>query len=542
MTMIEIQDESVTTENQETVEPGEWSDDNTDKLERGDLGEADEDWEDGEWGEEAEDDAAGSIFSRLTEDRSRMVMALSIVLAVIILSTAYYSFVLNDDEETKITIIDYDWERAYQDGEELVSNGPRLAGTMGEYQGADYIASQFELANLSNVHIESYTVTLYEVESASLNIRALSNEKGVIDRNYQHMYKFVVLGYSGSTSGTDSFEVAFVGNGTDDAYSQAGDVSGKAVLVKTDGTLSYTQLYCQAMNHSAGANMIYGGRIMPISKTSALKDEVNGGAKPITDEYNQNQLIPHMMLSMGAGKEIKSWSENSTGPTEYCEININFDVTIEDRETRVVMGEIPGTGDTDEFLVMGAHHDTVYCGEGGADNTVGAAGIIETARQLVKYQPKRTIRMMTFGAEEEGLFGSKLYVLNHSREIEDNCIFMTNFDMTCMNVTSDGRNNTLPLNANTETRKDEILKVADEFWKQNPELDEKYNISVGTMKNYPYSDFFHFGDHGSDFAACWGQNAPGYHTPGDELQYTNPESWQIAGRVLGSYTLWLANK
>jgi hypothetical protein len=497
--------------------------------------------EDHEW--DGSSRGSENFFSaRFGEADSKKAAILAVLLAVLIASTSIYALAIRDDDEDEIVIIGFDWERAYGDGLILVANGPRLAGTRAEYEGAEYIASQFEAANLSDVHIENFTVTLYEVNSASLNLRAYSNEKGFEDKDYHHTTKFVVLGYSGSTSGTDSFDVVFVGNGTDEAYAQAGDVTGSAVLVRTDGTLSYTQLYMQAMNHSAGANIIYGDRKMPISKTSALRDEVNGGAKPITDEYGENELIPHMMVSMGAGEEIRSWNENSTGALEYCELNINFDVTIEDRITKVVVGDIPGRGGTDEFLVMGAHHDTVYCGEGGADNTAGTAGIIETARQLAQYRPKRTIRMMTFGGEEEGLFGSKIYVLEHAQEIEDNCIFMTNFDMTDLNVTDDGRFNNLPMNANSERRQKEIRKVGNEFFRQNPELDAKYNFSIGTMENYPYSDFFHFGDHGADFAACWGQNAPGYHTPSDVLENTNPESWQIAGRIMGSYTLWLANQ
>jgi len=496
-----------------------------------------------DWTEEEdfEEGRFAALFDREGSHFRKIVVGV-VVLIVLIAGITVYALVLKEDSETEIIIIDYDWERAYSDGEYLVADGPRLAGTQNEYRGAEYIAEQFAEAGLTNAHIEDYTETLYEVNDASLNLRAFSLEKGAINKYFQHMYKFVVLGYSGSTQGEDSYEIIFVGNGTDDSYSQAGDVSGKAVLVKTDGTLSYTQLYQQAMNHSAGANIIYGDRHSPISKTSVLRDPENGGAIPITDEYGQNQLIPHMMVGINTGDEIKSWEENCSGTGEYCELRIDFDVTIEDRITKVVVGEIPGTQKPEEFIVMGAHHDTVYCGEGGADNTVGTCGIIETARQLAKHRPKRTIKMMTFGAEEEGLFGSKAYVLNHSQEIEEHCIFMTNFDMTGMNVTADGRNNTFPVNANSEKRKNEIQKVADEFFRQNPNLDEKYNISVGTMENYPHSDFFHFADHGADFAAGWGQNAPGYHTPGDKLEFRNPESWQVPGRIMGSYTLWLANQ
>ena len=481
-------------------------------------------------------------FAALRKKGPARVAILAVILVLLIMAAAFHALVLEDDDDTAIIIIGFDHQRAHDDGRALVANGPRTAGTLSEYQGAGYIRDQFELAGLSNVHIEDYTVTLYEVDHASLNLRAFATTRGMIDKDYRHMYSFTVLGYSGSTNGETSFEVVLAGNGTDGAYAAAGDVRGKAVLVLTDGTLTSTQLYLQAMNHSAGANLIYGERNMPISKTAVFEDPVNGGFVPITDRVDRRDLIPHMMLSMGTGDEIRDWVENCTGPMDYCELNIDLEVTIEDRVTQVVVGDIPGSGATDEFVVMGAHHDTVYCGEGGADNTAGVSGIIETARQLSGYSPKRTIRMLTFGGEEAGLFGSKLYVLNHSEDIRRNCIFMTNFDMTDLNVTADGRFNTLPVNANTEKRRTEILRVADEFFRQNPDLDAKYDISVGLMENYPYSDFFHFGDHGADFAACWGQNAPGYHTPHDRLDNTNPESWQIAGRIMGSYTLWLANR
>ncbi|MCK4614970.1 MAG: M28 family peptidase [Thermoplasmata archaeon] len=486
-----------------------------------------------------------SHFSRMKtfgNKNPRLTILLAVVLVVIIVGAGFYYVVLRNEEDFDPTIIEFDWQRAYADGQYLIRDGPRLAGTEEEYRAAEYIAREFIAAGLSNVRIENYTVGLYEVDHASLNLQALSLELGYIYKDYRHLYEFAVMGYSGSTNDEEGFDIVFVGNGTDEAYAEAGDVSGKAVLVRTDRTLSYTQLYIQAMNHSAGASIIYGDRARSISRTSALPDEENGGLKPITDEYPNDQLIPHMMVSPEVGEEIKSWNENSTGLTEHCQLNIDFDVSIEDRITKVVIGEIIGKEKPKDFVVMGAHHDTVYTGEGGADNTVGTCCIIETARQLAHYKPKRTIKMMTFGAEEEGLLGSKAYVLNHSEEIEKHCIFMTNFDMTCLNVTEDGKNNTFPVNANSERRRKEIEKVGKEFFKQNPELDEKYNFSAGIMENYPYSDFFHFGYHGSDFAAGWGQNSPGYHTPGDKLEYTNPESWQIAGRIMGSYTLWLADE
>jgi len=494
--------------------------------------------------ERVEMSTEGNYFSKLIKlkkEKTKLYPLLGVVFILLIAGGAYYQLYLKEEKYEPV-IIGFDYQRAYQDGLYLIKNGPRLAGTEEEYRAAYYIEQEFKKAGLENVHIENYTVDLYEVNSASLGLQAFSMEKGFIDKNYRHLYDFTVLGYSGSTDGEESFDVVFVGNGTEEAYQQAGDVSGKAVLVKTDGSLTYTELYIQAMNHSAAASVIYGDRLKAIARTSTIPDKENGGVKPITSEYDQEELIPHLMLSLKIGEEIRSWVENSTDPGEYCQLNIDFDVTIEPRTTMVVVGEIVGKEKPEDFVVMGAHHDTVYTGEGGADNTAGTCAILETARQLAKYKPKKTIRIITFGAEEAGLFGSKAYVLNHSKEIEEHAIFMINFDMISLNVTEDGKNNSFPVNTNSEKRKEEIEKLGKEFFKKNPDLAEKYDFSVGIMENKPYSDYFHFGYHGTDFAACWGRNAPGYHTPGDKLKYTNPESWQIAGRIMGSYALYLANK
>ncbi len=508
------------------------------------AGESYSEYEDEEYFEDENGDDRENYFSRVLElekEKSRLLTVLAVVFVLFIAGLSYYQVYLKDDDDD-ITIIGFDYERAYIDGQYLVKEGPRLAGTPNEHRAAEYIAQEFKKAGLSNVHIENYTMELYEVNDAYMSLEAYSRENGLVDKEYRHLYDFAVMGYSGSTNGEEAFDIVFVGNGTEEAYAQADDVSGSVALVRTDGSHTYTELYIQAMNHSASASVIYGDRAKPISRTSAVPDDDREGVKPISEEYDHNQLIPHLMVSPSVGDELRSWSENSTSIEERCKLNLDIDVTIEDRVTMVVVGDIRGTDKPEELVIMGAHHDTVYTGEGGADNTVGACGIIETARQLANYKPKRTIRMLTFGAEEEGLFGSKEYVLNHTEEIETNTVFMTNLDMTCLNVTEDGKNNSFPIRVNTEKHQKDVRKVADEFFKRNSEIAEKYTYSTGVTQNAPYSDYYHFALHGSDFAACWGQNAPGYHNPGDQLKYTNPESWQLAGGIMGSYSLYLANK
>ena len=271
----------------------------------------DEDYGDSE--DEVEDESEENYFSRISKpgsERSRLYSVVAVVVVALLVGAGYYQLYLKDDDDFDPVIIGFDYERAYEDGEYLIADGPRLAGTEQEYRGAEYIKEQFEEAGLSNVHIEDYTVELYEVNRARLNLQAYSPVSPPIDKDYRHLYDFAIMGYSGSTNGNDNFDIVFVGNGTDEAYAQAGDVSGAVALARTDGTLSYTQLYIQAMNHSTGASLIYGDRTNPISRTSAVKDEDGEGVKPISSEYNNNELIPHMMLSIAVGEEIKSRNDD----------------------------------------------------------------------------------------------------------------------------------------------------------------------------------------------------------------------------------------
>ncbi|MGH2567694.1 MAG: M20/M25/M40 family metallo-hydrolase, partial [Bacteroidota bacterium] len=69
-----------------------------------------------------------------------------------------------------------------------------------------------------------------------------------------------------------------------------------------------------------------------------------------------------------------------------------------------VVGEIRGSENPDEAIVLGAHLDSNDLGPGALDNAAGCAALLETARAIKQLglQPKRTIRFVFFMGEEEG--------------------------------------------------------------------------------------------------------------------------------------------
>ena len=84
-----------------------------------------------------------------------------------------------------------------------------------------------------------------------------------------------------------------------------------------------------------------------------------------------------------------------------------------------VTADLPGADVSDGSIVLGAHHDTTPDSFGANDNAAGVAVMLETARLLAglrnnfNIHPGRTIRFVSFGAEEQGLQGSAAFVDRH---------------------------------------------------------------------------------------------------------------------------------
>lgn len=80
-----------------------------------------------------------------------------------------------------------------------------------------------------------------------------------------------------------------------------------------------------------------------------------------------------------------------------------------------IVGEIPGTDKKDEIVLLGAHFDSWQSATGATDNAAGSASMMEALRiiKATGLQPRRTIRIALWGAEEGGLLGSKHYVAEH---------------------------------------------------------------------------------------------------------------------------------
>jgi hypothetical protein len=122
-------------------------------------------------------------------------------------------------------------------------------------------------------------------------------------------------------------------------------------------------------------------------------------------------------------------------------VDIRLDVQRETKTVNNVVGYLPG--ETDEYLVIGAHYDHLGLGEqfsmapslagtphlGADDNASGTAGVVELARYFgARPKPRRGLLFICFAGEELGLLGSSFYV-NNPRFPLNRAVAMINMDM-----------------------------------------------------------------------------------------------------------------
>lgn len=484
--------------------------------------------------------------------KRKAIFAIVILIIIFGACLGVYKYKLSLRESSPYEIPSFDEARAVEDEKYLCDLGltyngilcGRLTGTEAEHKGARYILEQFEEAGLTDAHIEEYPVMMFEVNSVSVSlVHYLSGPlgNGIPDPTtqiitFEHIKEFVCQGYSGSLDWQtfrDDLEVINIGDGRNESDYE--DITGKAVILRigtssASGAPANSELFFKAWEHGAAAIILHNiargeeHGFLPIFKTSPPPASASDSSYPD---------IPFFMVSKRMGDEINRHI------ADY-KIRVEFDITIEERNLNVVVGDIRGTSTrySNEFVLMGAHHDTVYNGPGAVDNTAGTVTIIGLARGLANSRPARTIRLCTFGGEEEGLFGSTLYFEKHKDDILSNCKMMLNFDMCNVDLE---RGNGLPISVSDN----DTIRIMSEIAEQvcSEERFQKYDVSIhwSSLKSAG-SDQWIFANNDMTVSCCWGSGCAEYHTYLDTIEHQNAESQALSAKICGGYALYLANK
>ncbi len=153
----------------------------------------------------------------------------------------------------------------------------------------------------------------------------------------------------------------------------------------------------------------------------------SGNANYVDDEIDVKELRSFVSL----GKKLPGVNINAKEAIKIIENNGGIaSIELEQEEykglSHNVVVDLPG--ETEEYIVLTAHYDSVALSQGAYDNMSGSVGILAVAEHFLRHPHRYGIRVIWCGSEERGLLGSKAYVKDHEEEL-NKIILNVNLDM-----------------------------------------------------------------------------------------------------------------
>ncbi len=316
---------------------------------------------------------------------------------------------------------------AYDLTESLTTEvGARLGGSKGDALAVKWAVAKFNELGFDKVWTEPVTFPKW--------VRGI--ETAEIISPYPHEIKITALGGSLSTP-KKGIKGEIIHFKTIEELKDA-----DASLVK--GKITFISNRMQRYKNGKGYGMANGARYM----TAKLTAEKGGIGAIIRSIGTDNNRDPHTgsMKSVNFNPETEEITLLKKGevvpagaisnPDADLLVNmlkrnkpIIFKYTLGSHwdgeyTSQNVIGEITGREKSDEVLVIGGHLDSWDLGTGAIDDASGCAITMATAK-LIKdagIQPYRTIRVVLWANEENGLHGARAYAKAHKDEMEKHII------------------------------------------------------------------------------------------------------------------------
>lgn len=291
--------------------------------------------------------------------------------------------------------------------------GPRLAGSEREAHARDWAVAKLKELGFSNVRIEPFTMDGWArgIEDARiigdaaqpLTITALGGsvatpDGGIVgdvvrfgdlyeleampDGSLSGKIVFIDLKLYRTQDGSGYGNTNYIRGNTPSVAAQKGAIG---VLIRSVGTDSHRFPHTGATRYQDGVTRI---------PAAALSN-------PDADQLAR-------LLKRGAAKVHMTLTPKALGPVQSAN----------------VIADIRGTERPEEIIVIGGHLDSWDLGTGAVDDGAGV-GITMAAAKLIMdkgIQPKRTIRLILWGAEEVGLLGAKAYAEAHKDNLHNHII------------------------------------------------------------------------------------------------------------------------
>ena len=305
--------------------------------------------------------------------------------------------------------------RAWNIVESLTTEvGPRLAGSEAEARARAWAVEKLASYGFENVRVETFAMDGWErgTEVAEivapfpqkLAITSLGNSVATSDSGVEaEVVLFETLAaLQAADMNSLTGKIAYVGHGMQ--RTQDGSSYGHFVRLRSAGAV-------EAAKRGAVATLIRSigtdSHRMPHTGNMSYAE----GVTPIPIAALSNPDADQLERIGARGQTIRvkmTLTPNYTGIVESGN----------------VIAEIPGTDLADEIVVIGGHLDSWDLGTGAVDDGAGVAITMEVLRQIKSrgLKPRRTIRLVLWGAEEVGLLGGYAYTKTHADELRKHVI------------------------------------------------------------------------------------------------------------------------
>jgi len=324
-------------------------------------------------------------------------------------------------------------------------SGPRLTNSPGFARAADWAIKSFKSWGLTNTKLEPWGNfgKAWELQDFSISMKL----------PYFQSIEALPLPFSASTNGPIHAQVILLtqAQAIDSVYIKTHyrDLKGKIILILgqplftsgpekagdifapratrfTDDELSKTDdyyNYSYDQIHALNDQLRFGEKLnLLYDKAGAiaiLHAEAGNTYGTIFNEsfhgHQSKSKVPQVRMAYEDSQRIQRLI-TSGHPVELA-LNIKGSYSGNDTKAYNVVGEIPGSDPKlkDQVVILGAHLDSWSASTGATDNAAGCAVMMEAMRLLdsLHLQPKRTIRIVLWSGEEQGILGSYNYVKNH---------------------------------------------------------------------------------------------------------------------------------
>jgi len=280
--------------------------------------------------------------------------------------------------------------------------GHRLSGSAGLERAIAWALAEMKRDGLDNVRAEKVMVPHWVRGEESLEMTSPVSQK----------LAMLGLGNSVGTPAAGTTAEAVVVRSFEQLDKLGDQLRGKIVVYN----VPFTNYGATVRYRSSGASRAarYGALAALVRSVTPVSLQTPHTGALIYDD--KQPKIPSAAITLEAAETLQRLYDRGDRPTLRLKMEAKF---LPDAESANVVAEIKGSEKPDEVVVVSGHFDSWDVGQGAHDDGGGCIIAWEAVRLLKELglRPRRTIRVVLFTNEENGLRGGNAYRDTHRAEL-----------------------------------------------------------------------------------------------------------------------------